>query len=58
LIQAQLAHTLFQADGKTLMIASNRRGGAGMDDYVVDPFHKTFQLTSQNEGTELLRYYY
>jgi dipeptidyl aminopeptidase/acylaminoacyl peptidase len=37
-------------DGKTLMIASNRRGAPGMDDYVVDPFHKTFQLTSTNEG--------
>jgi dipeptidyl aminopeptidase/acylaminoacyl peptidase len=38
-------------DGKTLMIASNRRGRAGMDDYVVDPFHKTFQLTSENAGS-------
>jgi Tol biopolymer transport system component len=33
-------------DGKTLMIASNRRGHDGMDDYVVDPFQKTFRLTS------------
>jgi dipeptidyl aminopeptidase/acylaminoacyl peptidase len=38
-------------DGKTLMIASNRRGHDGMDDYVVDPFQKTFRLTSENEGT-------
>jgi dipeptidyl aminopeptidase/acylaminoacyl peptidase len=38
-------------DGRNLMIASNRRGTTGMDDYVVDPFHKTFQLTSTNEGT-------
>lgn len=37
-------------DGKSLMIASNRRGAAGMDDYVVDALHRTFQLTSTNEG--------
>jgi len=37
-------------DGKSLMIASNRSGRQGMDDYVVDPFHKKFELTSENEG--------
>ena len=32
------------------MIASNRSGGTGMDNYVVDPFHKSFHLGSQNKG--------
>ncbi len=38
----------WSADGKTLMIASNRGGRPGMDDFVVDPFKKTFRLGSQN----------
>jgi dipeptidyl aminopeptidase/acylaminoacyl peptidase len=41
----------WSSDGKALMITSNRRGGSGMDSYVVDPFHKAFQMGSQNEGS-------
>ena len=39
----------WSADGKHLMIASNRRGQQGMDNYVVDPFSKSFELTTQND---------
>ena len=38
-------------DGKYLMIASNRRGGAGMDDYLLDPFRREFVANSFNEAT-------
>ncbi len=41
----------WSSDGKELMIASNRRGQEGMDNYVVDPFERQFQLTSQNDGS-------
>jgi dipeptidyl aminopeptidase/acylaminoacyl peptidase len=38
-------------NGKYLMIASNRRGGTGMDDYLVDPFRHEFMVGSVNETT-------
>jgi dipeptidyl aminopeptidase/acylaminoacyl peptidase len=38
-------------DGRYLMIASNRGGAPGMDNYVLDPFRKAFRLGSRNPGT-------
>ncbi len=38
-------------DGRYLRIASNRRTGNGMDDYLVDPFRHDFVLGSINEAT-------
>src|SRR5215470_7265308 len=33
------------------MIASNRRGGASMDDYLLDPFRREFLANTVNEAT-------
>ncbi|MFZ0298838.1 MAG: S9 family peptidase [Candidatus Sulfotelmatobacter sp.] len=41
----------WSSDGKRLLIASNMDGGLGMNDYIVDPFARTFHLGSRNTGT-------
>jgi dipeptidyl aminopeptidase/acylaminoacyl peptidase len=41
----------WSADGKRLLIASNMDGGAGMNDYVVDPLEPEFRVSSHNKGT-------
>jgi dipeptidyl aminopeptidase/acylaminoacyl peptidase len=41
----------WSGDGKQLLIESNMSGGIGMDVYLVDPFTRTFKLSSRNEGT-------